>query len=80
MAWYFLQEDRERIIVRRHKFEEPRLELIQDLEVYIPSFSPVYIIIFFLFWALMLGCGSIMKYSYLLPLLDVTADRPSEVL
>ncbi|XXG85325.1 hypothetical protein AAC387_Pa11g0421 [Persea americana] len=26
------KEDRERIIIRRHKFEEPRLELIQDLE------------------------------------------------
>lgn len=28
-----LQGDRERIVVRRFKFEEPRLEQIQDLEV-----------------------------------------------
>lgn len=30
---YFVQEDRERMVVRRYKFEEPRLEQIQDLEV-----------------------------------------------
>lgn len=28
-----LQEDRERMVVRRFKFEEPRIEQIQDLEV-----------------------------------------------
>lgn len=30
-----LQEERERIIVRKFKFEEPRIEQIQDLEVWI---------------------------------------------
>lgn len=29
-----MQEDRERMVVRRFKFEEPRIEQIQDLEVY----------------------------------------------
>ena len=30
---FYLQEDRERMVVRRFKFEEPRIEQIQDLEV-----------------------------------------------
>ncbi|XP_062079508.1 protein MOR1-like [Humulus lupulus] len=29
----YLQEDRERLVVRRFKFEDPRIEQIQDLEV-----------------------------------------------
>lgn len=29
----YIQEDRERMVVRRFKFEEPRIEQIQDLEV-----------------------------------------------
>lgn len=29
-----VQDERERLVVRRFKFEEPRLEQIQDLEVY----------------------------------------------
>lgn len=29
----YLQEDRERMVVRRFKFEDPRIEQIQDLEV-----------------------------------------------
>lgn len=28
-----MQEDRERLVVRRFKFEDPRIEQIQDLEV-----------------------------------------------
>lgn len=31
------QEDRERMVVRRFKFEEPRIEQIQDLEVCLNS-------------------------------------------
>ncbi len=30
----YTQEDRERMVVRRFKFEELRIEQIQDLEVY----------------------------------------------
>lgn len=30
-----MQDDRERMVVRRFKFEEPRLEQTQDLEVFI---------------------------------------------
>lgn len=30
----YMQEDRERMVVRRFKFEELRVEQIQDLEVY----------------------------------------------
>lgn len=33
----YVQEDRERMVVRRFKFEEPRIEQIQELEVYIKS-------------------------------------------
>lgn len=33
-----MQEDRERMVVRRFKFEEPRIEQIQDLEVCIVMF------------------------------------------
>ena len=29
-----MQDERERLVVRRFKFEEPRIEQIQDLEVY----------------------------------------------
>lgn len=29
----YMQEDRERMVVRRFKFEDPRIEQIQDLEV-----------------------------------------------
>lgn len=29
----YLQDERERMVVRRFKFEEPRIEQIQDLEV-----------------------------------------------
>lgn len=31
----YVQEDRERMVVRRFKFEDPRIEQIQELEVYI---------------------------------------------
>lgn len=29
----YMQEDRERMVVRRFKFEDPRIEQTQDLEV-----------------------------------------------
>ena len=35
----YLQEERERMVVRRFKFEEPRIEQIQDLEVSICIFG-----------------------------------------
>ena len=35
----YLQEERERMVVRRFKFEEPRIEQIQDLEVCICMFG-----------------------------------------
>jgi hypothetical protein len=33
-ALAYSQEDRERMVVRRFKFEEPRMEQVQDLEVW----------------------------------------------
>lgn len=30
----YVQDERERLVIRRFKFEEPRLEQIQELEVY----------------------------------------------
>lgn len=34
-----MQEDRERLVVRRFKFEELRIEQIQDLEVIFAEYS-----------------------------------------
>lgn len=37
----YVQEDRERMVVRRFKFEDPRMEQIQELEVYINVFMMI---------------------------------------
>lgn len=41
-----LQEDRERLVIRRFKFEEPRPEQIQDLEVCISNNSDLKIFLY----------------------------------